>query len=293
MNYHITHTTRYDYHDSVSLCHNEVRLTPRNFSRQACTSSIMSISPMPSIVEDRKDFFGNNVSFFSIQHPHEELYVTVSSYVSIVNSDNASALLAHKQPWELARQKLTEDDFAFFEAKQFAMGSPMIPFYDEVWQYSMQSFSTGKPIVEACMDLMDRIFHDFEFHPGATTVSTPLSEIISEKKGVCQDFAHFGIACFRSVGLAARYMSGYIETLPPEGQEKLVGADASHAWISVYIPDIGWVDFDPTNNQIAGDKYIVIGWGRDYSDIVPMKGIIFSSGLHKLETTVDVVNIGY
>jgi len=159
---------------------------------------------------------------------------------------------------------------------------------DMITAYAAQSFPTGKSLYECSRNLMNRIFADFKFESGFTTISTPLSLVMKERKGVCQDFAHLAIACIRSMGLPAKYVSGYIETIPPPGVKKLVGVDASHAWFSVYIPDSGWIDFDPTNNLIPADRHITIGWGRDYSDITPLKGVIMSSGRHELKVSVDV-----
>jgi transglutaminase-like putative cysteine protease len=158
----------------------------------------------------------------------------------------------------------------------------------EIADYAMQSFRPGRSAMEAAEELMHRIYTDFEFKPGFTTIATPLSTVMQQRKGVCQDFAHLAIACVRSAGLPARYVSGYIETISPEGTEKLVGVDASHAWFSVYIPGKGWVDFDPTNNMIPSDQHITIGWGRDYADITPVRGVVLSSGAHELKVSVDV-----
>jgi transglutaminase-like putative cysteine protease len=166
--------------------------------------------------------------------------------------------------------------------------TPVTSFEAGITNYALQSFTPGRPIYEAVYNLMGRIYKDFEFKPGFTTIATPLSEVMKQRKGVCQDFAHVGIACLRSIGLPARYVSGYIETLPPPGVEKLVGVDASHAWFSVFIPNIGWLDFDPTNNVVPSDQHITIGWGRDYFDITPLKGVILSSGPHRLSVSVDV-----
>ncbi len=158
----------------------------------------------------------------------------------------------------------------------------------EIKSYAERSFTSGKPLFEAVYDLVKRIYTDFTFTPGFTTVSTPLSVVMKERKGVCQDFAHLAISCIHSIGLPARYVSGYLETLAPAGKEKLIGVDASHAWIAVFIPGMGWVDFDPTNNQLATEQYITIGWGRDYFDIIPLKGVIMSSNPHELTVSVDV-----
>ncbi|HSZ33708.1 MAG TPA: transglutaminase family protein, partial [Puia sp.] len=170
----------------------------------------------------------------------------------------------------------------------YSFATPMTNWYEEILIYASRSFQPDKSIFEAAQDLTKRIYKDFEYKPGHTTIATPLSQVMKERKGVCQDFAHLAIACIRSMGLSARYVSGYIETFSPEGVEKLIGSDASHAWFSVFTPEQGWIDFDPTNNCIVSDQHITIGWGRDYADIAPMEGIILSSGSHELTVSVDV-----
>src|SRR5450432_1659236 len=174
------------------------------------------------------------------------------------------------------------------EIKQYILETPMTAWTPEIIAYSMESFVAGRSVFESAENLVQRIFNDFEYKPGITTIATPLSQVMKQRKGVCQDFAHLAISCLRSIGLPARYVSGYIETLSPEGVEKLICADASHAWFSVFIPGMGWTDFDPTNNCIVSDQHITIGWGRDYADIAPLEGIILSSGSHELTVSVDV-----
>jgi transglutaminase-like putative cysteine protease len=174
------------------------------------------------------------------------------------------------------------------EIKQYLFETPMTTWNEEIVKYALQSFMTGKSVYEATGDLTHRIYRDFEYKPGHTTIATPLSVVMQERKGVCQDFAHLAIACLRSIGLPARYVSGYIETISPDGVEKLIGVDASHAWFSIFIPGMGWIDFDPTNNCLVSDRHITIGWGRDYADIAPLEGIILSSGSHELTVSVDV-----
>jgi transglutaminase-like putative cysteine protease len=176
-------------------------------------------------------------------------------------------------------------------AKQFISETDYTKTSSEIHEYALKSFINGRSFFESTKELMQRIYTDFEFKPGSTNVTTPLIEVMKERKGVCQDFAHLSIACIRSVGLPARYVSGYIETAAPEGKEKLFGVDASHAWFSIYIPNTGWIDFDPTNNIIPSQQHITIGWGRDYADITPLKGVILSSGKHKLSVSVDVRRI--
>ena len=266
--YNITHRTTYTYFEPVSVCHNVLRLAPRNTLTQVCRHVAVKISPEPDTMREYEDFFGNKVIYFSIEKEHARLTVDVRSEVDIVGG--------------------LDGILDSGEIRQFIFETPMTAWDEEIYRYARVSFQPGRPVLEAAGDLMRRIYTDFEFTPGFTTISTPVAVVMGERKGVCQDFAHLAIACIRSVGLPARYVSGYIETVSPEGVEKLIGADASHAWFSVYDPAMGWLDFDPTNNMIPGDQHIPIGWGRDYADIAPMKGIILSSGSHGLRVSVDV-----
>ena len=290
MNYEVVHITEYIYEGTISLCHNIARLSPRSTASQFCKKTNVRISPQPDVVNEYTDFFGNKVIYFAIQQEHKKLTVTVTSSISkdkiSVQNNYHSAI-----SWEDARKLLKESRPDYFDARQYIPATPMTEASAEIAEYALQSFTTDRSLFDAVYDLMERIHKDFEFKPGFTTVATPLATVMKEKKGVCQDFALLGIACIRSLGLAARYVSGYIETLPPPGKEKLAGTDASHAWFAVFIPQTGWVDFDPTNNQLTGDQHITIGWGRDYADIAPLKGVILSSGQHKLNVSVDVKRV--
>jgi transglutaminase-like putative cysteine protease len=287
MRYSVEHTTKYRYHEQVSLCHNIAALAPRNTDKQTCKAFNIIISPLPEVLEEHIDFFGNKLYYFVIEQEHEELTVTVRSQVEKINAKDEQ--LPHPdQSWETVRDMLLASKGELMEEKQFTNPTEITAAIPEIKTYAEQSFTAGKPLFEAVYDLIKRIYTDFSFTPGFTTISTPLSVVMKEKKGVCQDFAHLAISCIHSMGLSARYVSGYLETLPPEGKEKLAGIDASHAWISVFIPEMGWVDFDPTNNQLATEQYISIGWGRDYFDIIPLKGVIMSSNPHELSVSVDV-----
>jgi transglutaminase-like putative cysteine protease len=290
MMYSIEHTTKYTYHERVSLCHNITTLTPRDTSNQKCKAFKMLISPLPEILEEHIDFFGNRLFYFVIEQEHEELTVTVKSQVEKMNTSNSPDSYPGKS-WESVKAMLDKSTGEFMDEKQFSNPTVITASGKEIRRYAEQSFTPGKPLFEAADDLVKRIHKEFSFTPGFTTVSTPLAEVMKERKGVCQDFAHLAISCMHSMGLPARYVSGYLETLAPEGKEKLKGVDASHAWISVFIPGKGWVDFDPTNYQIANEQYITIGWGRDYFDIIPLKGVILSSNPHELEVSVDVKRI--
>jgi len=287
MHYKVTHTTQYDYTNNVGLSYNEARLMPRNRPNQQVISSILNIDPIAADFRIRDDFFGYSVAYFSIQQPHKIFTVTAISEVLL--TDNAAQLNFHQSfAWEAVRELLLQHSSEHIEARQYKLDSPLIETSIQLAEYASPSFTQGRLITDAVSDLMQRIFHDFTFDPDFTTLATPLATVLEHRRGVCQDFAHLAIGCLRSQGLAARYVSGYIETLPPVGQAKLVGADASHAWFSVYVPEQGWIDFDPTNNVRPNTQHITLGWGRDYGDITPLKGVIFGGQHHELEVSVHV-----
>ena len=288
MLYTITHTTEYTYADSISLCHNVAMLIPRNTDKQHCKKTTINIRPEPDVMKEYEDFFGNKVLYFAIQHDHKKLSVTVTNQIKKINNIPLAINLYSNTAWEDVRQQLFEPQQDYIDARQYIPETVMTTIDDQITLYALQSFTPRKPIFEAAQNLMHRIYTDFKFDPNFSTVSTPVTEVMRLKRGVCQDFAHLAITCLRSIGLPARYVSGYIETIPANGKEKLVGVDASHAWFSIFIPNLGWMDFDPTNNQIPDDQHITIGWGRDYADISPLKGVILSSGSHKLRVSVDV-----
>lgn len=292
MKYRVTHSTKYRYSEKVTLCHNVAHLLPRATPLQTCQLSELKISPVPVSVNEWPDLFGNRQASFSIQRPHDELIVTAISEVEVSSPGH---LLDDAFPtvWEQAvdyMKNATDQDT--LDARMYLLPSDFIEFSDEVHDYSEASFKPGRPMLKAVEDLMHRIYADFDYVPGFSSLATPLSEVLKHRKGVCQDFAHLAIACLRMKGVAARYVSGYLETIPPEGEERLVGADASHAWFSVYVPHQGWIDFDPTNAQIPAEQHITAAWGRDYADVAPLKGVIFGGGdENELEVSVDVERI--
>lgn len=288
MNYRVTHITQYAYSESVGLCRNQACLLPRETPRQKCLSSHLQIEPDASDVRERRDFFGNRVSHFAIQAPHNKLLVTATSEVSVTPGPDL-LIIGNQLSWEtVTKQLATEKSAGTLEALVFLQESPLIKKFRPLVDYAEESFPADRPLADAVNDLMQRIFHDFTYDPGFTTIATPLSEVMATRRGVCQDFAHLAVGCLRAMGLAARYVSGYIETVPPAGQERLVGADASHAWFSVYSPTAGWIDFDPTNNQLPAEQHITVAWGRDFSDVSPMRGVALGGGKHKVFVSVDV-----
>jgi transglutaminase-like putative cysteine protease len=285
--YEIVHRTQYRYTAPVSRARNEAHLRPRDTDRQECLSSDIVVEPAPTSWSERTDFFGNPVASFAVDGPFSELMVTSTSSVSVSGREPLPAV---SSTWERARDTLARDlGPATLSARQFCFESPLVPLTAAVRAYAEPSFGDGRPLTEVISELTERIFVDYLYDPGFTTVTTPLEEVVSFRRGVCQDFAHLAIGCFRAMGLSARYVSGYLETAPPVGEERLVGADASHAWPSVFLPEWGWLDVDPTNDQVVGSTYVTTAWGRDYSDVSPLKGIVFGGGdSHTLDVSVDV-----
>jgi transglutaminase-like putative cysteine protease len=288
MRFRVSHVTRYNYTDPVSLYHGLLHLKPRaRVDGQRCLSSHVRIDPWPAVNREHEDFFGNRVGYFSIQQAHLYLEVTAISEVEVEPTPAPDA--ASTLPWEIATERLRERRSAEMAAARiFSLPSPLIPLSAEATAYAAKSFPPGRPILEGASELMTRIFHDYEYDPHFSTVATPISEAMEHRKGVCQDFAHVAIAGLRGLGLAARYVSGYLETLPPPDKPKLRGSDASHAWFSVLAPDFGWVDLDPTNDQVPGEQHITTAVGRDFQDVTPMRGIFYGGGAHDLMVAVDV-----
>lgn len=287
MKYRVTHTTRYIYQSSASLCHNIIFQTPDDYPFQRVESFNYTIAPEPNFLAKRKDFFENEFVYFSIQKTHKELSVKSTSTVTLSNPEWMRIAPATTSPWEEVVSWLRTTD-AMNDIRQFYLESTYVKFIPGIREYALQSFTPGRPIMEAMADLNSRINGDFTFTPGFTEISTPLEEVFKHRKGVCQDYAHFALACVRSIGLAGRYMSGYIETFPPPGKPKLVGADASHAWMALYVPDTGWVEYDATNNLLVDDQHVRVARGRDFADVVPLKGIVYSGGKQKMVVEVDV-----
>lgn len=292
MLYKISHITSYSYEGGVSFCHNIATVKPKDMLGQKLIDYKLDINPAPTELSERIDFFGNTVTRFSIQEHHKKLEVTASSkilrdYTALpnINDSERGKTLTLIEALALLKTQSAET----LDVTQFILKSILITkITPEIKDYAEISFKPNRSIFEAAYELMERIFKEFEFNPNVTNVATPIHEVMEKKKGVCQDFAQIAIACIRSVGLPARYVSGYIETLPPPGKEKLVGADASHAWFSMYIPSFGWVDFDPTNNIIPKNQHIIVAHGRDYYDVPPVKGVIYSSGENKMKVSVDI-----
>jgi transglutaminase-like putative cysteine protease len=301
MIYRVTHTTTYAYSEPVTLCHNLVHLTPRNTGRQNSSHHQLLVSPLPAVSKSHTDFFGNHAQFFTVQEPHKRLSVTARSTTQVTDTAPPSGMVT--PAWDMVRASLEGDrSTQGLEIFQFVFDSPYVKTSAELLDYAAGSFPAGRPLLEAVLDLTQRIHRDFRYDHTATTMATPIHEVLRLRRGVCQDFAHLEIGCLRSLGLAARYVSGYLLTNPPPGQQRLVGADASHAWLSVYCPVAengpgpwtggSWIDLDPTNNQIPSNKHITLAWGRDYDDVSPIKGVILGGGDHSVSVGVDVVLAG-
>jgi transglutaminase-like putative cysteine protease len=288
--YRVTHSTRYGYEEAIPLSHNLVLLRPRNHANQTCLDYQLTLLPVPAVKNDGFDYFGNHVTWFSLQEPHMVLRIAAESEVEVQLSPDRA--LDSGPTWEQVLQILgVAPDAETLAAIEYVFESSHVPWSPELADLARPSFATGKPFLRCLLDLTQRIHKDFKFLAGSTKIETPVVDVLHSGEGVCQDFAHLQICCLRSLGFSARYVSGYIATAPPPGQERLVGADASHAWISVFVPGSGWVDFDPTNGMMPSDGHITLAWGRDYDDVGPTKGILIGGKHHSLDVSVDVVPV--
>ncbi|MGD9646731.1 MAG: transglutaminase N-terminal domain-containing protein [Pirellulales bacterium] len=287
MYYRVLHKTIYHYSEPVTLCQNLSHLTPRDLPDQYCWRTQLEIRPEPALRFTYGDYFGNRATFCTVQEPHRDLSMIATHYVEV--APRLPTALTTSVTWEAVRDRLRADrSRESLAAYQFAFASRYVQPSAKLAAYAEQSFAAGASLYDGVLDLTTRIHEDFSYDPQATTVSTPLDEVFAKRRGVCQDFAHLEIACLRSLGLAARYVSGYLRTVPPPGKEALVGADATHAWLSVYDPVNGWIDVDPTNNKVVSDEHILLAWGRDYDDVNPIKGVIHGGGQHTMDLSVDV-----
>ena len=290
MTYRIVHKTTYKYKHPVSFGNHAVYLAPRSQPHHRCLRHELLVTPAPATQTERMDYFGNQVTFFTIQEPHEELAIEARSLVVI---EGEAPWPSDSMAWDDAARSLQgEVTPESLEALQFVFESPRIKPSNDFAAYAEASFPPGRPFAEALLDLTARIHSDFRFDSKATNVRTPPEEVLRDRKGVCQDFAHLQIACLRSLNLPARYVSGYLRTYPPPGRPRLVGADASHAWVSVYCPGAGWLDVDPTNNIIPSESHVTLAWGRDYGDVSPVRGVILGGRDHKLDVGVDMEPLG-
>lgn len=289
MRLHVIHETHYRYSAPVVLSQQLLHLTPRPIPAQVCEMHRIDVTPTPAEMSSREDYFGNRTTQLLIAAPHEELIVRCESHVNVQPRARA-ALGAPKVPWEAVRARLHALDASNpGYPSEHTFESPHVERSRELADYGIKSFTERRAILEAAIDLARRIHRDFKFDRTATSVSTPLKQVLKDRRGVCQDFAHLMTGCLRSIGLAARYVSGYLLTTPPPGRPRLVGADASHAWCSVYCGEVaGWIDIDPTNNCLVDDTHVTLAWGRDFGDVTPMRGVILGGGAQTLAVRVTV-----
>jgi len=294
----VTHETRYEYAPPVETAQHLAHLKPLATDSQRLVSHRLAIEPPPAQRNEQADLYGNTRAFFALEATHDRLVVTAESVVE-TSVPVLSPAVARELPWESVRERFRfRKDAAFDAASEFVFPSPYVPRHDDFAAYARASFAPGRPAFDVAMDLTERMYEDFAYDADSTEINTPAVEALAQRKGVCQDFAHIMIACFRTMGLPARYVSGYLLTQPPPGQPRLVGADASHAWVSVYLPGEesgdpgGWADFDPTNGRQPGEDYVTLAIGRDYSDVSPMRGVLHGGARHTLRVGVTVQPVG-
>ena len=280
MRFEVTHTTRFNYEAPVARCLNEVRITPRQSESQHVIHTAIHVDPAPAFVRQRKDYFGNDVSTFAVVDVHYKLAVTATSLVEV----NPTAATASSATWEAARDWLAASaEGDALAASEFLYASPYVPGLAELGTFAQDTFAPGRPLLEAAQELSHRVYTEFEYAPKATSIDMPLADVLRNRRGVCQDFAHLMIGALRSRRLAARYVSGYIRA-----GANVQGAQASHAWVAVFVPGSGWLQFDPTNNVVPTDSHVTLAWGRDYGDVTPVKGVTLGGGGQTVEVEVYV-----
>jgi transglutaminase-like putative cysteine protease len=285
--YEVSHHTRYRYSEPTSISHHVLHLAPRATEHQRCHRSVLEVTPDPASSVDDVDYFGNPVTHLTVQQSHTELSFHSQSLVEVsaIDPPQSNTTL----PWEIAVEQVAGDRSAQgLGILEFTFTSPYTRASGDLADYAAASFAPGRPLFDAARDLTTRIHRDFAYRPGATSVSTPVDQVFAQRRGVCQDFAHLQIAAMRALGLAVRYVSGYLVTRPRKGEAKLRGADASHAWLSVRLPGYGWLDLDPTNDLVPSDAHITVAWGRDYGDVSPIMGVILGGGDHRIDVAVHV-----
>jgi transglutaminase-like putative cysteine protease len=285
MRYRVQHITRYAYGSPVELAAHMVHLRPRTRSWQTVISERIFADPQPARRTDGLDHFGNHVTWLFLDLPHADFEVTSEALVEVNCLPPADS--ASTPPWEdVVRAAHTP---AGWEAVEFQFGTPMSPINEDTRDYVSVSFTPGRPVLEALLDLNERFYTEFRFRSGVTTISTPVTQVMQRREGVCQDFSHAMVSGLRGIGIPARYTSGYIRTKPPPGQIKRKGADQSHAWVGCWLgPEHGWIDVDPTNGILIRDEHVLLGWGRDFADVSPVRGVILGGGDHSVRVSVDL-----
>lgn len=287
MKYRIRHVTTYHYGTPVDLASHMLHLAPRSLPHQRVAASSIVATPEPARQSERIDHFGNGVAWLFLDRPHDLFEVTLAASVDVLFPRPPEA--AETPAWEEVAAAARLGGPEAWEAAEFAFDSPMAPAEPGAGAYAAKSFAPGRPVLAGYLDLMGRIRRDFTFRAGVTTISTPVARVLAQRAGVCQDFSHLMISGLRALGLPARYVSGYLRTKPPPGQPARRGADQSHAWVGCWMgPGLGWVDLDPTNDLVVRDEHVVLGWGRDYGDISPVRGVILGGGHHTVTVGVDL-----
>lgn len=289
--YRVHHETIYTYSVAVAISHHLAHLKPRHHATQQVHGHRLTVDPAPSAMAERRDYFGNAATYFTVEETHDSMTAVAESLVTVTpprlpDPDGTP-------PWEAVRDLVRDTRRRdVLDACQFTFASPNVPLPPEVADYARESFTPDRPLLEAVLDLTHRIHADFRYDPTATTIATPLAEVLESRRGVCQDFAHLQIACLRALGLPARYVSGYVLTRSLDAVEQaLEGGDASHAWLSVYLPDGGWIDVDPTNDKLPTREHITVAWGRDFGDVSPLKGVMTGGGAHTVSVGVTVAPV--
>jgi transglutaminase-like putative cysteine protease len=284
----VEHRTQYIYETPVSMSHHVGCLEPRTLPYQHLRSFDLVVDPVPAQLIHRADYFGNTLHQFQLVGAHDRLTVTSHSVVEL--SAREPCLSGTSESWERVACELRHPGRdVVLDVTQYLSRSPQVVITSEIAEFARASFPEGRELIDGALDLTHRIHDEFTFDPSATTAATAVEKMLADRRGVCQDFAHFEIACLRSLGLAARYVSGYLLTDPPPGQPRLIGADASHAWISIFAPDRGWIDLDPTNDVVVTQGHVTIGWGRDYGDVTPLRGVLLGGAKHQLLVGVSVI----
>lgn len=288
--YEVRHSTRYEYGGEVAHAHQLLHLTPRDTDTQHAEGHAVLMHPVALLHASHEDVFGNTVTRLELDRPHHELEIIASMRVRVdpPPARDPAASASWEDVAALLRYRAEPRSDELLDALRFRWASPLVPVKAVFAAYGRECFPAGAPLLECALRLMGRIHRDFRYVPGATQISTPLLEVLAGREGVCQDFAHIMIACLRSHGLAARYVSGYLRTRPPDGEPERLGADASHAWVSVYAPPFGWVQLDPTNNLLVAQEHVVLAWGRDFGDVSPLRGVLLGGGSHTLHVAVSV-----
>jgi len=290
MEYFVRHRTTYRYLQDVSYSCHLAHLRPRETTNQHVFVSEVTLNPTPGSRAKRPDYFGNECEWFTLDQPHTLLDVLAESRVRVNPPPEYDLRLS--ESWETVRGRLEEAaDVESRDAVQFIFDSPLTAFISDIAAYAAKSFPAGQKLLVGALDVMNRIHADFRYDTSVTDATTPVDRVFEIRAGVCQDLAHVGIAAMRAVGLPARYVSGYLLTEPPPGKPRLLGADASHAWFSVWAPPFGWVDLDPTNDMLTGEGHVTLAWGRDYGDVSPIHGVLLGGAKHTLDVGVDVMPI--